>query len=138
MSASARVGTRDFADLQALRQRLSRGQIAVPVAWRPRSLVPAARTIPQLWELTKCIGRGNPLLTFDMDQQTRALRDLRRETRIPLIDLLSLLVITDLKLWPALLRIFERVAISKETLLCIQHDDGPDRSPCEQIGTGAS
>jgi hypothetical protein len=103
----------DSEDLRLLRQQLSRGLIAVPFAWRPRILVPAARTVAQLWDLTKRIGRGNPLFTFNMDHQTRALKDLRRETRIPLIDLLSLLVITDLDLWPVLLHLFDRIAITQ-------------------------
>jgi hypothetical protein len=46
-----------------------------------------------------------------------------------LIDQLSLLVITDLELWPILLRIFDRVAISKRTLYQIQNDGGPLGAP---------
>jgi len=120
-------------DLKLLRRQLSRGLAIVPYAWRPRLVVPAARTVSQLWELTKRVGRGNLLLTFDIDHQSQALKDLRRESRIPLIDLLSLLVITDLELWPVILRIFDRVAISKQVLLRIQHDDGPLSVPSETL-----
>ncbi len=120
-------------DLKRLREQLRRGITVVPYSWRPRLLVPNARTIPQLWELTKRVGRGNMLLTFDIDQGYRALRDLRRESRIPLLDLVSLLLITDLGLWGILLRFFELIAISKATLARIQHDDGPLSVPSETL-----
>jgi len=123
----------DSDELKILRQRLTRGQVAVPFSWRPRVLVPAARTVAQLWELTKRTGRGNPLFTFDMDQRSRPLKDLREETRVPLIDLLSLLIITDLNLWPVLTRVFDRIAISKDTLMRVQHDDGPLSVPSETL-----
>ncbi|MBW4053607.1 MAG: hypothetical protein HIU85_19525, partial [Proteobacteria bacterium] len=123
----------DSEGLKQLRQQLSRGLAVVPYAWRPRQLVANARTVPQLWELTKRVGRGNLLLTFDIDYQYRPIRDLRRESHIPLIDLLSLLVITDLGLWPVLLHLFETIAISKATLLRIQNDDGLLSAPSQTL-----
>ena len=39
----------------------------MPYVWRPKILVSGARTVAQLWELTKRIGRGNGLLTFEME-----------------------------------------------------------------------
>lgn len=121
------------AELSKLRQRASRGDVAVPYSWRPRTLVPTARTVPQLWELTKRIGSGSPLLTFSVDQVMRPLKDLRVEQRIPLVDTLSLLIITDLRLWGVLFRFFDRIAISKEALLRIQQDDGPLGEPSETL-----
>lgn len=116
-------------ELKRLRQQLGRGLAVVPYSWRPRLVVPNARTVPQLWEFTKRVGRGNMLLTFDIDHQYRALKDFRGVSRTPLIDLLSLLVVTDLGLWPTLLHLFDRIAISKATLLRIQYDDGPLSTP---------
>ena len=68
----------DSREMKALRQRLAVGQVAVPFSWRPRVLVPMARTVAQLWELTKRIGRGNPLFTFNMDQQSRPQKEDRK------------------------------------------------------------
>ncbi len=115
--------------LEKLRQQAIRGDAAVPYAWRPRVLVPHARSVSHLWEMTKRLGRGNALLALQIDQNISTFRDVRDERRVPLVDGISLLIITDLELWPTVFKMFDRVAISKETLLRIQHDAGPLNQP---------
>ena len=131
----ARLGPRFQKDeeLETVRRRAQRGLVVIPFVWRPQFVVPIASTIAQLWELAKKSPKQNPLLSFDMDQTQRALRDLRSIQAIPLVDLLSLLVITDLGLWPTLFRFFNRIAISKQTMLQIQGDDGVMSSPSESL-----
>lgn len=123
----------EAAGLARLRQLASRGEAAVPYSWRPSVLVSAARTVAQLWELTKRIGGESALLSFSVDRAVAPLKDLRLERCIPILDTLSLLIITDLRIWDLLFKVFDRVAISKETLLRIQQDDGPLSEPSESL-----
>jgi tetratricopeptide (TPR) repeat protein len=119
--------------IQKLRQQIKLGQVAMPIAWRPRLLIPSARTVPQLWEMTKRSGKGNALLNFDTELTQRPMVSPPIGSMVPLFDLVSLLIVTDLGLWPTVFRMFDRIAICKASLLLIQYDDGPLSVPSKSL-----
>jgi hypothetical protein len=113
----------DIAALDMLRTQVRRGELAMPYAWRPRLVVPGAAGVTELWELTKRSSSDAIELKFGVAAATDA-PGWDGKGAIPLIDLLSLLVLTDLDLWSVVFRVFERIAITKETMLRIQMEPG--------------
>ncbi|MDO8370071.1 MAG: DUF4365 domain-containing protein [Candidatus Nitrotoga sp.] len=101
-----------------LENQLQAGTILFPYAWRPRHVLRNVHDVVHLWEITKRSGADDRKYHLQMmasgwmpksAAKTRAL--------IPLLDLTSLGVVTDLGLVDHLFTYFQKIAISKGTIL---------------------
>ncbi len=108
--------------LRKLVNDLHNQRIGIPFEWRPRNIFLNVGNIFHLWQISKNSDRDAKELhlTMGVNQQSTR-RDLRKIKGIPLLDLISLIVIDDLDLWDALFRVFNRIAISKSTLVELQN-----------------
>jgi hypothetical protein len=113
------------AELERLRILMERGEVVFPYAWRPRNVLSNVANVPHLWEFTKRTTFVAKSYTLYMNKEIRAGVDLRSGSRIPLIDIPTLLLLTELDLWDLTLKLFGTIAISKMTLLTIQTDASP-------------
>ena len=107
--------------LQARRERadlFTKEERAVPYAWRPRTFIPEARDLPQLWEMTKeAKGTEQRLLLGMASGEWSAMSWDSMIERIPLMDLTALLVAQDLGLLDMLFDLFPQIAVSQETMM---------------------
>ena len=101
-----------------MENQLQAGSIPIPYAWRPRRVLRNVNDVVELWEITKRSSADDRKYHLQMmvapwtarpAASTRAL--------IPLIDLTSLLVVSDLGIFDHLFSHFKKVAISKGTLI---------------------
>src|SRR5690606_33691890 len=74
------------------------------------------------WELTKLTKGRSPAYHMQVTASPREVIDLRTRQNSPVIDLATLLVATDLNLWPAIFALWNRVAITKGTLRILQEE----------------
>lgn len=101
-----------------LENQLQAGTLPCPYAWRPRHVLRNVHDLVHLWEVTKRSGADDRKYHLQMmaakwtPKSATQTRDL-----IPLIDLTSLLVVSDLGLFGHLFTYFQKIAISKGTLL---------------------
>lgn len=102
-----------------LENGLQRGGFAVPFAWRPNHVFPAIRDLFHLWEIAK---RSKPddrqfhLSMISVAGWQPASQETMR-SRIPLLDLTSLLVVHDLGLLDKLFAYFRLVGVAKSTII---------------------
>jgi tetratricopeptide (TPR) repeat protein len=107
---------------ERLRNGLERGEIAVPYAWRPKSFLTGVRDLPTLWEIGKHARpdqRQFQLVMALPEWQPVPLEKIRGQ--VPLLDMISLLVIHDLKVMDAIFQLFPKIAIGQVTLIELQH-----------------
>jgi len=101
-----------------LENQLQSGSMPVPYAWRPKRVLRNVHDVVHLWEITKRSGaddRKHHLIMMVKGWSPRPAASTR--TIGPLLDLTSLLLISDLGLFDHLFSYFQKIAISKGTLL---------------------
>lgn len=104
-----------------LLNQLERGALPVPFSWRPRNVLINVADVAVLWEIAKASNRDAVQYHLKMVQADWKATDpehLARDT--PLIDLATLLVIHDLRLFDTMFTIFQKVAIGQRTLVELQ------------------
>lgn len=104
-----------------LREQSSRS----PFAWRPQ-FIDEARDVPQLWEVSKSSGGSDPALVLSTTQENwtpTPWSDMSE--RVPLMDLVSLLVAYDLGILNAFFKLFSKVAVPQRTMLNLGHLSDP-------------
>lgn len=97
--------------------QLQRGELPIPYAWRPKYVLSTVQDIVHLWELAKQSSADDKKYHLSMvgaDWSPIPAADMRQ--CIPLLDLTTLLVLTDLELLDELFEFFSEVAISQATL----------------------
>ena len=101
-----------------LENQLQAGAIPIPYAWRPRRVLRNVNDVVEIWESTKRSGAADRKHHLHMMVAPWAARPAANSRAlIPLIDLTSLLVVSDLGLFDHLFSYFKKIAISKGTLL---------------------
>lgn len=106
--------------IEAKRRRqeeLNASQKHVPFSWRPTIYTDIARDVPQLWEMSK-EAKGTDrrlLLSVINGKWTAQPWDTIRE-RVPLMDLLSLLVAHDLNILGLIFELFPKVAVCQRSM----------------------
>ena len=102
----------------------------VPFAWRPRNILVNVLDVFHLWEIAKRTNKDakeyHLTMSLEDSYKRRELHDLPVP---PLLDTVSLIILADLDLFDALFRVFERVAISKTTLVELQSFHSPFTAP---------
>jgi hypothetical protein len=101
-----------------LENQMQQGLTVVPFSWRPKLVFSAVRDVVHLWEIAKASSvddkKYHLTMLTDTDWTPPTAASLRE--RIPLLDLIALLVLFDLGLIDATVRFFGKVAIAKATL----------------------
>lgn len=107
---------------EKVQRELRLGIAPVPYAWRPRVILDSIPDLPTLWEVSKRSSWGARHLHLVIaTNDWNAMEPAKLRNQIPLLDLLSLIVITDLDLFEKIFSIFPKIAIGKATLLQIQN-----------------
>ena len=100
--------------------------VPIPFAWRPRNVLVNVGDIFHLWEIAKNSDKDAKEFHLTMFLKAKAARpNLQKLDRIPMLDLLSLVTVSELDLIDVLFHIFGRIAITKSTLLELQSLSGP-------------
>ncbi|UUZ72719.1 hypothetical protein LP415_03615 [Polaromonas sp. P1(28)-8] len=122
-----------------LENQLQQGTMPIPYAWRPKQALSNIHDVVQLWEATKRSGGDDKKyhLTMTMNEWKHTAPQ-TLVAKVPLIDLISLLVLSDLGLLPPLFKLFSKIAISQSTLLELSRlthtmSGSPWRSRCQQL-----
>jgi tetratricopeptide (TPR) repeat protein len=106
-----------IANQTKLENQLQAGTIPFPYAWRPRHILTNVHDVVHLWEITKRSGaddRKHHLQMMQIHWMPKPAATVR--SRVPLFDLISLLVISDIGLFDLLFVYFPKIAIAKGTL----------------------
>lgn len=109
-----------------LQRELHDGRAPLPYAWRPRHVLDGIPDVGFLWEVSKTSRWDARELHLQMqtnDWEPKPLAKIRGH--IPILDLVSLLVLTDLGLFDHLFDIFPRIAVGKRTLLSLRQIVAP-------------
>lgn len=97
---------------QRREEQLNESEKHIPFSWRPKIYVNVARDLPQLWEISKTAKGADLRVVLSMIAgQWTALPWSEMRDRVPLMDLLSLLVAHDLKLLDLIFKLFPKVAV---------------------------
>ncbi|HKB60164.1 MAG TPA: hypothetical protein VKC56_08990, partial [Gallionellaceae bacterium] len=106
---------------EKLQRELSHGVAPLPYAWRPRNVLDGISDLPMLWEISKVSSWGARHLHLTMATNDWKPTDLpAMRCRVPLLDLLSLMVISDLDLFRPLFGLFPKIAVGKATMTELQ------------------
>lgn len=111
----------------------------IPFSWRPTISANVARDLPQLWKMSKkAHGAEWNLLLSVVQGQWTAMPWEEMRGRVPLMDLLSLLLAHDLKILDLIFKLFAKVAISQRSMfelgrLADPLSGSPGRSKCHDI-----
>lgn len=104
-----------------LQRELNLGMAPIPYAWRPRNVLGSISDLPMLWEVSKHSSWGARHLHLTMaTHEWRSMGWVRLRGQVPLLDLLSLMVLSDLELLAPLFKMFPRIAIGKATMMELQ------------------
>jgi tetratricopeptide (TPR) repeat protein len=107
---------------ERLQRELSLGIAPIPYAWRPRNVLDSISELPTLWEVSKHSSWGARHLHLTMaTQEWKAMEGAKLRGQVPLLDFLSLMVLSDLELLEPLFKLFPRIAIGKATMMELQH-----------------
>jgi hypothetical protein len=111
---------------EKVERQLQHGAIAIPYAWRPRQILMNIPDLPTLWAITKASkptdGQYHLLMvTSDWKPESRPGID----GPPPLLDLVALLVVSDLKIFDYLFEIFPQIAVGQGTLLALMQLTAP-------------
>lgn len=101
-----------------LEAQLQSGELPLPFAWRPRFALGNVQDVAHLWELAKRSTADEKRFHLNMmggQWEQRQAESFR--SRMPLFDLLTLLVLEDLELLDKVFDFFPKVAISQATLV---------------------
>ena len=96
---------------------LQEGLLPLPYSWRPKHLLSDVHDLVHLWELTKKSGiddRKHHLSMAGSDWEAKPLEELRM--RMPLLDLVTLLLLRDLDLLDKVFEFFGKVAVAQSTI----------------------
>ena len=106
---------------EKLQRELNLGMTPVPYGWRPRNLLDSISDLPSLWEVSKHSSWGARHLHVTMaTNEWKAMDPAKMRGQVPLLDLLSLMVISDLDLFEPLFKLFPKIAIGKATMMELQ------------------
>lgn len=105
-----------------IQEELRRGVTPIPYSWRPRHFLDGIPDLPTLWEISKSSRWDDHQLHLTMASiaNWEAVRPFEMSGKIPLLDLISLLVTFDLGITDLLFCYFGRIAICKYTLIELQ------------------
>ncbi len=101
-----------------LARQLGRGEIPIPYAWRPRQILVNVGDVVHLWEIgkrSKYGERQHQLTMATADWRSKPLGELRG--KVPIMDLLALLISHDLGIFEMLFEIFPRIAVAQSTIV---------------------
>ena len=132
-------GPEQRAHQQKLLNQLERGALPIPFAWRPKGILINVADVAALWEIAKVSRRDAAAYHLTMTLgDWKAVDPKILPRKIPILDVLTLLVVKDLKLFDTLFSIFPQVAVSQRTLMELQHLAEPmagsfAREQCLQI-----
>ncbi|MDY0961471.1 DUF4365 domain-containing protein [Massilia sp. CFBP9026] len=118
---------------------LAKGSIGIPFSWRPRNVLNNVGDVAALWQITKSANRDARQYRLNMvvgEVKNLFRRDI--ESKIPLLDMITLFVIKDLKLFDVLFSVFPRIAVTQNTLLELQRLATPmvgswARAQCQEL-----
>lgn len=97
-------------------EKIKSGATPFPFAWRPGLVLQGVHDVADLWQQAKCAEKGDFRFVLTMSLiPWRPKRASDVAGKMPLIDLLSLLVVSDLGLFDHLFTLFPQIAISKAT-----------------------
>ena len=100
--------------------------VPIPFAWRPRQLLVNVSDVIHLWEIAKHSNKDAREYHLMMYAESPSEEpDLTRLSAPPLLDILSLSILFDLKLVETLFAVFKRIAVAKITLLELQNLRSP-------------
>ena len=100
--------------------------VPIPFAWRPRNVLVNVGDVFHLWEISKNSNKDAKEFHLTMFINAKGARpNLRRLEGTPILDLLSLVTVSELDLVDVLFSVFGRIAITKSTLLELQSLSGP-------------
>ncbi|MDB5988156.1 MAG: hypothetical protein JWR16_3209, partial [Nevskia sp.] len=111
---------------QKLEKMLDRGELPIPYAWRPRLALENVSDTPTLWELAKtsqAIPQKYRLGMVGADWTPAPESSIAG--RIPLLDLLALLVVHDLGLFEVLFEVFGTIAVAQGVFEELRRVTGP-------------
>ncbi len=106
---------------EKLQRELNLGIAPIPYAWRPRNVLESIFDLPMLWEVSKHSSWGARHLHLTMaTHEWISMERAKLRGQVPLLDLLSLMVLSDLELLVPLFKLFPRIAIGKATMMELQ------------------
>jgi hypothetical protein len=109
-----------------LRNQLERGSVIAPYAWRPQFILKYVKDVAHLWEITKRTSTKSLALALSMTDGTpRKLHFANYRDRLPVVDLITLLIVFDLGLLDACIDMFPKIGIHKSTLIRLQNLGNP-------------
>jgi tetratricopeptide (TPR) repeat protein len=122
-----------------IRNRLMRGQLEVPYAWRPGFILTNIPDVPALLDAAKSSSRDRREVQLTMAIGGWSPASLAKmDGKVPLLDMTALVIIHDLDLFDILFRIFPTIAVGKSTLIELQRlmsplSMSPSRDKCRAI-----
>lgn len=123
-----------------LENQMQQGLMVVPFSWRPKLVLSSVHDVVHLWEIAKVSSVDDKKyhLTMLNDSEWTPPTVAFLRDRTPLLDLTALLVLFDLDLIDAAVRLFGKVGIAKATLetlatLVNPFSGSPLRSKCEAL-----
>lgn len=140
-SIKATIGITDdqIAFQTKIENQLQSGTLPMPYAWRPKHALVNVHDVVQLWEIAKrSRGDDRKFHLFMMGEGWQAASLAKARSLTPLVDLIALLVISDLGLIENLFKFFPAVAISQQTLVDLSNlthnfSGSPWRGRCKAL-----
>lgn len=115
-------GPEQKAHQQKLLNQLERGALPIPFAWRPKGVLINVADVAALWEIAKVSRRDASSYHLTMALgDWKAVHPKILVWKVPILDVLTLLVVKDLNLFDTLFAIFPQIAVSQRTLMELQH-----------------
>lgn len=108
-----------------LEQMLERGALPFPYAWRPRWVLDGIPDVASLWVVTTQSAASANKVHLQMTTRSEQVRRAAIRDRVPMLDLVALLVINELDLFDALFRLFDKIAISQGTYVALRRMTAP-------------
>lgn len=101
-----------------LENQLQNGDLPMPYAWRPRHALSNIHDIVHLWETAKQSGADDRKYHLSMTVGSWSAASAQKmRSKIPLLDMTALLVISDLSLMEQLFTYYPKIAIAQSTLI---------------------
>jgi hypothetical protein len=98
-------------------EQLNANERHIPFSWRPKIFVNVAHDLPQFWEMSKqAKGVDWRVLLSMISGQWTAMPWSDMRDRVPLLDLVSLLVAHDLKILDLIFKLFPKIAVPHRSM----------------------
>lgn len=100
-----------------LERQLQRGEIPIPYSWRPRRILRNVPDVPTLWAIGKNSKPHERKFHLSMAlDDWKPVSTTQLTKAVPLLDLITLLVVSDLGILDLIFRLFPKIAIGQATL----------------------